>query len=150
MSTPQGRIEADLKAALKAREKERLSTLRLLLTEIKNERIEIGAEVDEARFLALVQRAIKQRRDSADQYRKGGRAQLAAKEEGEIEILSDYLPRQASEEEIRRAVEDLVAGEGLSGPKDIGRVMKPIMAHFGASADGATVNRIARKVLTGS
>ncbi|RMH17679.1 MAG: GatB/YqeY domain-containing protein [Acidobacteria bacterium] len=147
MSTPVERIQADVKAAMKAREAERLATLRMLLTAIKNEQIARGAELDEESFLAVVKRSIKQRRDAADQYRKGGREELAAKEEREAEILEAYLPAQAGEDEIRRAVEDFVAAEGLSGPKAMGPVMKAMMARFGASADGAVISRIARQVL---
>jgi uncharacterized protein YqeY len=145
--TPQQRIEAKVKAALKAGEKERLSTLRLLLTEIKNERIRRGSEVDEAGFVSLVRKAIKQREDSASQYRAGKREDLAAKEEAEIGVLQAYLPAQADEGQIRAAVEELVAARGLSGPSGIGPVMKEMLARFGSSADGATINRIAREVL---
>ncbi len=149
MSTPLDRIQADLKAALKARDKERLSTLRLLLAEIKNEKIRAGKEVDDDTFARLVKKALKQRKDSAEQYRKGDRRELAAKEEREAEILVAYLPQQVGEAEIRGAIEELVAAEELSGPRAIGVVMKAMMARFGGSADGKTVNRIAREVLAG-
>ena len=144
---PQQRIEADVKAALKAGEKDRLSTLRMLLTEIKNERIRRGSEVDEAGFVALVRKAIKQREDSVAQYRAGHREELAAKEEAEIETLRAYLPAQVEEGQIRAEIENLVAARGLSGPAAIGPIMKEMLARFGSSADGATINRIAREVL---
>lgn len=146
-TTPQQRIEADVKAAMKAGEKEKLSTLRMLLTEIKNERIKRGSDVDEAGFTALVRKAIKQREEAAAQYHNGGRAELAAKEESEKEMLAAYLPAQADEGQIRTAVEAFVAERGLSGPAAIGQVMKEMLARFGTAADGATVNRIAREVL---
>src|SRR3954462_10796980 len=113
---PQQRIEADVKAAMKAGEKERLSTLRMLLTEIKNERIRRGSEVDEAGFVSLVRKSIKQREESIAQYRKGNREELAAKEEAEIKMLEPYLPAQVDEGQIRAAVEETVAAKGLSGP----------------------------------
>jgi uncharacterized protein len=144
---PQQRIEADVKAAMKAGEKEKLSTLRLLLTEIKNERIRRGSEVDEAGFVSLVRKAIKQREDSVSQYRAGNREELAAKEEAEIKVLQTYLPAQVDEGQIRAAIEELVSSRGLSGPAGIGPVMKEMLARFGSSADGATINRIAREVL---
>jgi len=144
---PQQRIEADVKAAMKAGDKARLSTLRLLLTEIKNERIRRGAEVDEAGFVSLVRKSIKQREDSVAQYRSGQREELAAKEEAEIEVLAEYLPAQVDEGQIRAAIEELVAARGLSGPAAIGPIMKETLARFGSSADGATINRIARDVL---
>jgi uncharacterized protein YqeY len=147
MSTPQQRIEADLKTAMKAGEKEKVGTLRMLLAEVKNERIKRGAEVDEAGFVAVTRRAIKQREEAADQYRKGGREELAAKEEREKELLSAFLPAQVDEGQIRAAVLALVAERGLAGPAAMGQVMKEMMARFGSAADGATINRVAREVL---
>ena len=147
MSTPQERIQSDLKDALKAKDKERLGTLRMLLAEIKNEKIRGGREVDEKTFVGLVRKAIKQRKDSAEQYRRGERGELADKEEREAALLEAYMPQQASEDEIRRAIEEFVAAEGLSGPRGIGPVMKAMIAHFGGNADGKIVNQIARQVL---
>ncbi|MEM9556261.1 MAG: GatB/YqeY domain-containing protein [Acidobacteriota bacterium] len=149
MSTPQDQLQSDLKDSMRARDAERTSTLRMLLTEVKNEKIKLGAEVDDATFLQVVKRLLKQRRDSATQYRDGGREELAAKEEREAAILEAYLPAQVSEDEIRQAVEALVEAEGLSGPRGIGPVMKAMTARFGASADGAVISRIARDVLNG-
>src|SRR5258706_8736262 len=144
---PQQRIEADVKAALKAGEKEKLSTLRMLLGEIKNERIRRGGEVDEAGFVSLVRKSIKQREEAATQYHAGHREELAAKEESEAKILATYLPAQVDEGQIRAAIEELVASRSLSGPAAIGPIMKELLARFGSSADGATINRIAREVL---
>jgi uncharacterized protein YqeY len=144
---PQQRIETELKAALKAGEKLRLQTMRLLLTEIKNERIRRGAEVDEAGFVALVRKAIKQREEAAAQYRAGQRAELAAKEESEAGILAGFLPAAADEGEVRAAIAALIAERGLAGPQAIGPVMKEMLARFGTRADGATLNRIARELL---
>lgn len=138
-----------MKTAMKAGDKERLGTLRMLLTEIKNEKIRRMGDVDEAGFVGLVRKAIKQREESAAQYRKGSREELAAKEEAEMAILQQYLPAQVDEGQIRAAVEELVAARGLSGPAAIGPVMKEMLARFGSSADGATINRVAREVLAG-
>ena len=149
MSTPQERIQNDIKEALKARQRERLATLRMLLSEIKNEKIRAGCEVDDDAFARLVKKAVKQRQDSAEQYSKGGRRELAAQEEREAEILAAYLPRQVDEAEIRAAVEAFVAAQGLSGPQGIGPVMKAMLERFGGSADGKTINQIARAVLAG-
>jgi uncharacterized protein YqeY len=147
-TTPQQRIEADVKAALKAGEKEKLATLRMLLTALKNEKINRGADVDEEGFVSLVRKAIKQREEAATQYRQGGREELAAKEQSEGEILAAYLPAQVGEEQIRAAIEEFVAAQGLSGPAAMGAIMKEMKARFGSSADGATLNRIARETLT--
>jgi uncharacterized protein YqeY len=144
---PQARVESDLKAAMKAGEKERLSVLRLLLTEVKNERIRLRGEVDEAAFNALLRRAIKQREESSAQYRKGNRPDLAGKEESEAALLAAYLPAQIGEEQIRAAIEELVAARGLSGAGALGAVMKESRQLFGGAADNATVSRIAREVL---
>jgi uncharacterized protein YqeY len=147
MSGPQEQILNDVKLALKAGDKERLGTLRLLLTEIKNEKIRSGSEVDDEGLVQLVRRGIKQREDSVQQYRAGGREELAAKEEREAAILAEYLPAQASEEAIRQAIEELVASEGLEGPRAIGVIMKAMIARFGSAADGRTINQLARQVL---
>ncbi|HTG36677.1 MAG TPA: GatB/YqeY domain-containing protein [Thermoanaerobaculia bacterium] len=146
-TTPQQRIEAEVKAAMKSGEKEKLSTLRMLLAEIKNERIRRGDDLDEAGFVSLVRKAIKQREDSISQYRAGGREELAAKEEAELATLGAYLPAQVDEGQIRAAVEEIVTAQGLSGPAAMGAIMKGVMARFGSSADGSTINRIAREVL---
>lgn len=144
---PQQCIETELKAAMKSGDKLRLQTLRLLLTDIKNERIRRGGEVDEAGFVALVRKAIKQREEAAAQYQAGQRQELAAKEESEAAILAAFLPAAADEGEIRAAVAALIAERGLAGPQAIGPVMKEMLARFGTSADGATINRIARELL---
>lgn len=148
-TTPQQRIEADVKTAMKSGDKERLGTLRMLLTEIKNERIRRGEDVDEAGFVSLVRKAIKQREEASTQYRNGGREELAAKEDSEAKMLADYLPAQVDEGQIRTAIEGFVAEKGLSGPAAMGQVMKEMIARFGSSADGATINRITREVLAG-
>ena len=149
MSAPRDQLEADIKSALTAGDKPRLATLRLLLTAVDNERIRKGEEVDEKTFLQLVQKAIKQRRDSAEQYRKGNREELAVAEEAEAEILGEFLPPQVGEDELRTAIEALVESENLEGPAAIGRVMKEMMARYSGRAEGATINSIAREVLAG-
>ena len=147
MATPQQTIEADVKTALKAGDKERLSTLRLLLGELKNEKIKRGSDVDDATFAAVLRKMVKQRQDSVEQYTKGGRPELAAKEEAEIRVLESYMPQQASEADLRAAVAEIVAAQGLSGPAGIGPAMKAMLQRFGASADGTTVNRLVRELL---
>ena len=147
-AAPQQRIESELRAAMKSGDKLRLQTLRLLLTEIKNERIRRGGEVDEAGFAALVRKAIKQREEAAGQYRAGNRPDSAAKEDSEAAILVTFLPAAADEGEIRAAIAALIADRGLSGPQAMGPIMKEMLARFGGTADGATLNRIARELLS--
>jgi uncharacterized protein YqeY len=146
-TTPQQRIEADVKSAMKSGDKERLSVLRMLLTEIKNERIRRGSDVDEAGFVSLVRKSIKQREDSIGQYRTGGREELAAKEEREAKLLAEFLPAQVDEGQVRSAIAAFVEEKQLSGPASIGPIMKEMLARFGSSADGAMINRLAREVL---
>ena len=93
---------------------------------------------------------MKQRQEAASQYRKGNRPELAAKEEAEIGFLEVYLPDQVGEEEIRQAVEAFITAENLSGPRDMGKVMKAMIEKFDNSADGATISRIAKQRLTPS
>lgn len=147
MASPLEKIQNDLKMALKAGEKEKVATLRLLLSGIENERIRIGSALDEAGFLKLVRKSIKQRKDSAEQYRKGGREELAAREEREAEILNAYLPPAIDEDEIRAALREFIAAEGLSGPGAIGPIMKAMLARFAGQSDGGTINRLAREIL---
>ena len=150
MSTSQERIESDVRQALKAQDKERLSTLRMLLNTIKNERIRSGDEVDEETFFSLVRKGIKQRRESSEQYRQGNRPELAEKEEREAEILQTYLPPEVSDLELQAAIREFVLAEGLAGPQALGQVMKAMLHRFAGRADGATINRLAREILTAS
>jgi uncharacterized protein YqeY len=150
MSAYQDRLQAEIKDALKAGEKEKVSTLRLLLSSVKNEEIRLGDGLDEAQFLHLVQKAIKQRGESAEQYRKGDRPELAEREEREADFLGAYLPPPVSEEELQTAIRDFVEQQELSGPGAIGPIMREMMARFSGRADGATINRLARQVLAQS
>lgn len=147
METPQQRIETAVKAALKSGEKERLGVLRMLLTDLKNERIRLGAEVDEAGFLALVRKAVKRRQEASESFRKGDRIELAEKEEREAVVLESYLPKGPSDADIRAAIGEFLAAEGLSGPAALGKVMAAMKERFAGLADNATVSKIAREVL---
>jgi len=145
--TPQQRIELDLRGAMKAGDKERVGTLRMLLAELKNERIRRGAEVDEAGLLAALRKGIKQREEAAEQFDKGNRPEQAAKERREGDILGSYLPAAPSEDEVRQAVEAYVAEHGLSGPQAMGKVMPAMIQRFEGRADNAVVSKVARQVL---
>jgi uncharacterized protein YqeY len=147
MSLPAERIQSDITRALKSGDRERVSVLRMLLAEIKNDAIRRGEEVDDDAFVALVRKAIKQRREAADQFERGGRDELAAKETREAGILEIYLPQQVDEDEVRRAIAETIAADGLAGPGAIGPLMKAMMARFRGTADGAMVNRLAREAL---
>lgn len=137
---------------MRAGDKEKLGTLRMLLSELKNQEIRGrgeggGGALDDEAFVAVVRKGIKQRHEAAEQFRKGGREESAAQEEREAGILETYLPDQAGEDEIRAVIEAFIAEEGLSGKAAIGRLMQAMIGRFGARADGATINRIAREAL---
>jgi hypothetical protein len=146
--SPRADLERDVKEALRARDNERLQTLRMLLAEIKNKSIELGRDPDRDEFTGLVRKGIKQRQEAAQQYEQGKRPELRDKELREVGYLECYLPAQASEDDLRQAIRELVAERGLSGPSGIGPVMKEMMKRFGGAADGAMVNRLAREILS--
>ena len=143
------RIQKELTEAMKAREELRLSVLRMLKTALHNRRIEKGAEPDEAEALAVVKSLIKQRRESVEEFRKGGRADRAAQEEKEIALLETYLPAAVNEEAIQKAIEEAVRETGAASPKDMGKVMKAVMGRFaGQNVDGKRVNELVRQRLS--
>jgi hypothetical protein len=147
MSTPEETISAAVRTALKNGDRERTATLRLLLNDIRNDRIRQQSEVDETRFLRLVRRAIKQRQESASMYADGGREELADKESREIEILEVYLPEEVDEGELRQAIADLIAAENLSGPAAMGSLMKLMMSRYAGRVDGGRINQLVREAL---
>lgn len=147
MTTPQDALQNDIHTAMKAQDKERLSALRMLLAAVKNEKIELRRDLEEDDLHAVVRRQIKQRRDSIEQFRGGGRHEAADKEEREITVLNAYLPAQAGEDDIRRAIKDVIDAQGLSGPKGLGPIMKAMKEKFGATADGSLINRLAKEML---
>jgi uncharacterized protein YqeY len=149
MTTPQKQIEQQVQAALKASDRDRLDTLRMLLSAIHNERIRTGAEVDEETLWSLARKGIKQRRESSEQYRSGGRDDLADKEDREAEILAEVLPPAVDDDELTEAIRAFVESEDLSGPQAIGPIMKAMMARYSGRADGSTINRLARQILDG-
>ena len=144
---PLDRVQSDLRSAMKAGDKIRVSTLRMLLSELTNERIRVGRDLDEEAFLTVVQRGVKQRHEASSLYRDGGREELAVKEETEATILQEYLPEPVSQEEVRTAVRELVASEGLEGPKAMGRLMGALMPRYKGRIDGRELQRIVREEL---
>lgn len=146
-TTPIDRVQSDLKDAMKSGDKLRVSTLRMLLSELKNERIEKGRELEEPDFLTVVNRGVKQRSESATQYRDGDREELAVQEEAELSILEEYLPEPISEEEARNAVRELIEEQDLEGLGDLGRVMGSLMPELKGRIEGKELQRIAREEL---
>ncbi len=141
-------IEKDLTAAMKAREELRLSVLRMAKSALKLKQVELNKPLDDAQALAVLRTLVKQRHDSVEQFRKGGREDLATKEEQEIKILETYLPAGASAEDVDAAVAAAIAETGATTAKDIGKVMKAAMAKLaGKNADGKLVNEKVRAKL---
>ncbi|PLX83860.1 MAG: glutamyl-tRNA amidotransferase [Desulfuromonas sp.] len=140
-------IEA-MKAAMKAKDALRLATIRLARTAIKNKEIEQRCELDGAAAIAVLSTLVKQRKESAQLYREGGRLELAEKEEQEVAVLQEFLPSQLSEDEIRALVEEAVAETGASSMKQMGAVMKIVTGKTRGRADGRLVSDLVKARLT--
>lgn len=142
------RVNADITAAMKARDSARLSALRMLKAAIMNKGVEKGRDLEDGEVLQVVSALVKQRRDSVEQFSKAGRTDLVEKETAEIAVLEGYLPPAATAEEIDAAVAAAVAETGATSPKDIGKVMKAVMPKLaGKTADGRTINEAVRRTL---
>ncbi len=143
-------ITKDLTAAMKSKDALRTGVLRMAKAALMNREIDKQAPLDDAESAKVLQTLVKQREDSAEQFRKGGRPELADKEQAELAILKTYLPREAGEAEIAAAVEKAVAETGAASLKDMGRVMKVALAALsGQSVDGKKVNEAVKKRLGG-
>ena len=140
-------IESDLKQALKAGEKRRVSTLRLLLSAFQNERIHAGRELTDEEAEAAIRRAVKQRREAIEQYTRGNREDLARGESEELAILEAYLPAGLTEEEVEAAIRDIIREKRYSTARDAGLVMKELMALHRGRVDGKRAQEIARRLL---
>ena len=142
-------LNSDIAAEMKARDTVRLGTFRMLKTALTNKSIEKGRALDAAEELQVVASLVKQRRDSIEQFTAGNRPDLVEKEQAEIAVLETLLPPAASDADIAAAVELAMAETGAAGPKDIGKVMKAVMAALaGKSADGKRVNEAVRARLS--
>jgi uncharacterized protein YqeY len=144
------RITNDMTAAMKSRAAARLSTLRMVKAAVQNREIEKGGELSDEEVTKTLQSLVKQRRDSVEQYEKAGRAELALKEQDEIAVIEEYLPRAATREEIEQAVAGAVAETGATSMKEMGAVMKAVQARLqGRPADGRVVSEIVKAKLSG-
>ena len=148
--TLNAKIVSDLTAAMKAKDADRLSTLRMVKANLMNRQIEKGSELTDEEVTKALQSLVKQRRDSIEQYNNAGRSELAEKEAAEITVLEEYLPQAASADEIDAAVTAAVAETGASSMKDVGAVMKAVAAKLaGKSVDGKTVSEAVKSKLNG-
>jgi len=141
------RVTADMKAAMRAKEAQRLSTIRMLLAACKQREVDERIELDDAAVIGLVDKLIKQRKDSISAFEQGGRPDLVAKESAEIEVLQAYLPQRLSPVEVTQAVSELLSELRASGPGDMGKVMAAAKARFAGKADMASVSAAVRQAL---
>ena len=140
-------IRADLTESMKARTAERTSVLRMLQSALKNEQINLMHDLSDDEAMSVLLKAVKQRQDSIEQYTKGNRADLAAKESSELEILKTYLPAGLSDEELESGLREIVASTGAQSKKDMGKVMKEATAKYKGRADGKKIQEFVSKLL---
>jgi uncharacterized protein YqeY len=141
------RIQEDLKVAVKAQDKVKVSTLRMILSALKNAELEEREELSDEKELAVVASYARRIKESIEEYRRAAREDLVAKESAELGIVLSYLPEQMSDGEIRREVSRVIAEIGAATPRDIGRVMGEMMRRYKGKVDGAVVNRVVTELL---
>ena len=138
------KITADMKTAMKAGEKDRLKTVRLILADIQRKEVDSREELDDAGVLTVIEKAVKQRRDSIEQFVKGGREDLSAIEEAELVIIQGYLPEQLSDDEIAALINEAIAATGAESIRDMGKVMGAIKAQAAGKADMGKVGAMVK------
>ncbi len=142
------KIAEDLKDAIKAKDSHKASCLRMLKTTLKKIQVDKGRDLEDEEIKAAISSSVRKCKEAAEEFRKGGREDLAYKEELEIKILYEYLPQQLSPAEIKKTLEEVIAELSAKSPKDLGKVMKVAMAKMAGQAQGKEVNEIARKLLS--
>lgn len=147
MTNLKDQLQADLLDAMRARDETRKSTLRMLTAAVKNAEIEARRPLDDASILTVIQKQVKQRRESILEFEKGGRQDLVQKEQAEMSVLEAYLPRQASREEIEASARRIIGETGASSVRDIGKVMPLLVKEFAGTADGRAINDVVRSLL---
>ncbi len=138
------RITADMKSAMKAGEKDRLRTVRLILADIQRSEVDRREELDDTAVLGVIEKAVKQRRDSIEQFLQGGRKDLSAIEEAELEIIQTYLPEQLGEDELATLIDEVIEATGAENIRDMGKVMAAIKAKAAGKADMGTVGAMVK------
>jgi uncharacterized protein YqeY len=141
------RIQDDLKTAVRAQDKPRISTLRMVLNALKNAELEEREELTDEKELAVIASYARRIKESIEEFRKAAREDLIAKENGELAIVLSYLPEQMSDDEVRREAARVIADIGAATPRDMGRVMGEMMKRFKGKVDGGAVNRIVSELL---
>ena len=141
------KISDDLKQALKESDDLRKRTLRVLISAVHNAEIEKGAPLDDSGVLAVIAKQAKQRRESAEEFRKGNRQDLVEREEAEAAVLQTYLPAAMSREEIAAAARKVIAEVGAQGPRDVGKVMPVLVKQLAGRAEGGDISAVVREIL---
>lgn len=141
------RIKDDMKQAMRAKDKQRLSTIRLILAAVKQQEVDRRVTLEEAEILAILDKMVKQRRDSIDQYQKADRPELAEKEQVEIEVIQTYLPQPLSEQEINALIEQAIADSGAESMRDMGKVMGLLKPQLQGRADMGKVSGLIKSQL---
>jgi uncharacterized protein len=147
--TLQEKIQSHLADAMRSKDPLRVSVLRMMKSAVKNKEVDKMKALEESEVIAVLNTLVKQRRDSVEQFRNGGREELALKEEAEIRIIEEYLPAAATEEEIQHAVEEAIRETGAASMKDMGKLMKATMSRLaGKSAEGSRVSQLVKERLS--
>jgi uncharacterized protein YqeY len=140
-------VRADMTEAMKARSADRLSTLRMLQSALKNEQINLKHELSDEEAMSIIRKSVKQRLDSIEQYTKANGPELAAKEAAEIEILKTYLPPELDDAALEAGLREIVTSTGAQSKKDMGKVMKEATAKYKGLADGKKIQEIVSRLL---
>jgi uncharacterized protein len=143
------RLSAEMKDAMKARDSVKVSTIRMILSSVKYKEIEKGGPLDDDVMVSVLATAAKQRREAIEQYKKGGRDDLAEKESAELGVIESFMPKQMPADEVEAVVIKAIADTGASGPRDMGKVMKELMGQLKGKADGKLINELVKKHLGG-
>ena len=142
------RLVEEMKGAMKANDKLRLSTIRMIRSALKNKEIEARKKLDDEDVMRVIQGMIRKGEESLEQFQAGGRADLVEKEQKEIEVLKSYLPQPISQEEIVKIIDETIKETQASSLKDLGKVMKSVMPKLGGKADGKLINQLVRERLS--
>jgi len=142
------KLQEEMKAAMKSGDKDKLSTIRMLISEIKKVQIDSKKELTDEEIISILQKYIKQRKEAYTQYEQAGRKDLAEKELKEIEIVQQFLPPPLSEEELIKIVEDTIKEVGASSIKDMGKVVKAVMDKVKGRAEGSLISKIVKEKLS--
>ena len=142
------KIQEDVKAAMRSKDKERLQTLRLITAAVKQKEVDERIELDDAGLLAVLEKMLKQRKDSIEQFDKAGRDDLSSKEKAEVLVIQEYMPEQMSEAEVAAIVDTAVASTGAESMKDMGKVMGQVKPQVAGKADMGLVSKLVKAKLS--